>query len=39
MLELLAGEMVKLTTHESASREAVRRCLAANDLKPRRKDM
>jgi transposase len=33
-LELLAGEMVKLTTHESVSRETVRRRLAENDLKP-----
>ena len=38
-LELLAGEMVKLTTHESVSRETVRRRLAENDLKPWRKDM
>jgi transposase len=33
-LDLLAGEMVKLTTHESVSRETVRRRLAENDLKP-----
>src|SRR5436853_6112206 len=32
-LELLAGEMVKLTAHESLSRETVRRRLADNDLK------
>jgi transposase len=38
-LELLAGEMVKLTTHESMSRETVRRRLAENGLKPWRKDM
>jgi transposase len=38
-LELLAGEMVKLTTHEELSRETVRRRLAENDLKPWRKDM
>jgi transposase len=38
-LELLAGEMVKLTAHESMSRETVRRRLAENDLKPWRKDM
>ena len=38
-LELLAGEMVKLTAHESVSRETVRRRLAENDLKPWRKDM
>jgi transposase len=38
-LELLAGEFVKLTGHESLSRETVRRGLAENDLKPWRKDM
>jgi transposase len=38
-LELLAGEMVKLTAHDSLSRETVRRRLAENDLKPWRKDM
>ena len=38
-LELLAGELVKLTAHESLSRETVRRRLAENDLKPWRKDM
>src|SRR6476659_2924659 len=38
-LELLAGEMVKLTAHESVSRETVRRRLADNHLKPWRKDM
>ena len=38
-LELLAGAMVKLTEHESLSRETVRRRLAENDLKPWRKDM
>ena len=38
-LELLAGAMVKLTAHESLSRETVRRRLAENDLKPWRKDM
>jgi hypothetical protein len=38
-LELLAGEMVKLTEHEQLSRETVRRRLAENDLKPWRKDM
>ena len=38
-LELLSGEMVKLTAHESVSRETVRRRLAENDLKPWRKDM
>src|ERR1700722_11410272 len=38
-LELLAGEIVKLTEHESLSRETVRRRLAENDLKPWRKDM
>src|SRR3954471_2560761 len=38
-LELLAGEMIKLTKHEDVSRETVRRRLADNDLKPWRKDM
>ena len=38
-LELLAGEFVKLTEHESLSRETVRRRLAENHLKPWRKDM
>jgi transposase len=38
-LELLAGEMVRLTEHGSLSRETVRRRLAENDLKPWRKDM
>jgi transposase len=38
-LELLANEMVKLTAHESLSRETVRRRLAENDLKPWRKKM
>ena len=38
-LELLAGELVKLTEHDSLSRETVRRRLAENDLKPWRKDM
>jgi transposase len=38
-LELLAGEMVRLTEHNSVSRETVRRRLAENDLKPWRKDM
>ena len=38
-LELLADAMVKLTEHESLSRETVRRRLAENDLKPWRKDM
>jgi transposase len=33
-LELLAGEMVRLTMHESLSRETVRRRLAENALKP-----
>jgi transposase len=37
-LELLAGEMVKLTEH-NVSRETVRRRLAENHLKPWRKDM
>src|SRR3954462_8502059 len=38
-LELLASEMVKLTAHESVSRETVRRRLAENHLKPWRKHM
>ena len=38
-LELLSGELVKLTAHESVSRETVRRRLAENHLKPWRKDM
>jgi len=38
-LELLADAMVKLTEHESLSRETVRRRLAEDDLKPWRKDM
>jgi transposase len=38
-LELLAGEMVKLTDHGKLSRETVRRRLEENDLKPWRKDM
>jgi transposase len=38
-LELLAGELVRVTEHTSISRETVRRPLAENDLKPWRKDM
>jgi transposase len=38
-LDLLAGEMVKLTEHESLSRETVRRRLAEADLKPWRRKM
>ena len=38
-LDLLAGAMVKLTEHDSISRETVRRRLAENDLKPWRKNM
>src|SRR6202043_4121661 len=38
-LELLAGELARLTTRQSISRETVRRRLAENDLKPWRKDM
>src|SRR5712675_872835 len=38
-LELLAGEMVRLTEHAGLSRETVRRRLAENDLKPWRRDM
>src|ERR1700675_2155228 len=38
-LDLLAGELVRLTAHDDISRETVRRRLAENDLKPWRKDM
>jgi transposase len=38
-LELLAGEMVRLTEHEDLSRETVRRRLAEDDLKPWRRKM
>jgi len=38
-LELLADEMVRLTGHDSLSRETVRRRLAENDLKPWRRKM
>src|SRR6202171_434833 len=38
-LELLAGELVRLTEHANVSRETVRRRLVENDLKPWRKDM
>ena len=38
-LELLAGELVRLSEHASVSRETVRRRLAENHLKPWRKDM
>ena len=38
-LELLADALVKLTAHDSLSRETVRRRLAENDLKPWRRDM
>ena len=38
-LELLAGEMVRLTSHESLSSETVRRRLDENELKPWRKKM
>src|ERR671929_615506 len=38
-LELLAGEMVRLTAHASLSRETVRRRLAENALKPWRQRM
>ena len=37
-LDLLAGEMVKLTEHAALSRETVRRRLAENELKPWRQD-
>src|SRR5919202_1020007 len=38
-LALLAGEMVRLTDHDSLSRETVRRRLAENELKPWRQKM
>ena len=38
-LDLLSDALVKLTEHDSLSRETVRRRLAENDLKPWRKDM
>ena len=38
-LQLLAGELVKLTDHESLSHETVRRRLAENHLKPWRREM
>ncbi|SPE35164.1 transposase [Burkholderiales bacterium] len=38
-LDLLAGEMVKLTDHEALSYETVRRRLAEKALKPWQKDM
>ena len=38
-LQLLAGEMVRLTEHDGVSRETVRRRSAENHLKPWRKDM
>lgn len=38
-LDLLAGEMVKLTEHMAVSRETVRRRLAEKELKPWQKDM
>lgn len=38
-LDLLAGEMVRLTEHEAVSRETVRRRLAEDDLKPWRREM
>src|ERR1700726_1169938 len=37
-LELLVDELVRLTEHDSISRETVRRRLTENDLKPWRKD-
>src|SRR5215218_10985684 len=37
-LELLAGEMVRLTDHGELSRETVRRRLGENQLKPWRRD-
>src|SRR3954469_4695446 len=37
--ELLAGDMVRLTPHDSLSRDTVRRRLAENELKPWREKM
>jgi hypothetical protein len=36
-LDLLAGAMVRLTEHDSISRDTVRRRLAENEIKPWRK--
>ena len=38
-LDLLAGEMIKLTEHAAVSRETVRRRLGENKLQPWQKDM
>jgi transposase len=38
-LDLLAGEMVRLTEHDNISRDTIRRRLTENELKPWRKDM
>jgi transposase len=38
-LDLLAGEMVRLTDHDNISRDTIRRRLTENELKPWRKDM
>jgi transposase len=38
-LELLAGELIRLTDHKSLSRETVRRRLAENELKPWQRKM
>jgi transposase len=38
-IELLAGEIVRLTKHDGISRETVRRRLAENELKPWREKM
>lgn len=38
-VELLAGEIVRLTEHDDLSRETVRRRLAENDLKPWQRKM
>jgi transposase len=38
-LDLLADAMVRLTDHDSISRDTVRRRLAENEIKPWRKDM
>jgi transposase len=38
-LELLAGELVRLTDHKTISKETIRRRLAENELKPWRRKM
>src|SRR5437762_1670680 len=38
-LELLAGELIRLTNHDSISRETIRRRLKDNELKPWQRKM